>query len=167
MTTGRTRTTPASCKSCLQASWGNGAMGQWSVWQVVLQVSCSTMSVYVGWRWWGAAWFVCSWDFCVIFRGHRVRIISPNTPAAGEGAGNAAHDCCVELVARNTCTKLQAGQKFFSPKLFSGLEFVSHPQKGSYQGLLWLRWSGVRWSYFIFNRVLLLCCLKWHIELTR
>lgn len=53
MRTGRTRTIPASCKSCPQASLGNGAKGQWSIWQVVLQVTCSTVSVDVLWRWWG------------------------------------------------------------------------------------------------------------------
>lgn len=37
----------------------------------------------------------------------------------GRRWGKAVRDCHIELLARNACIKLQAGQKFLSPHLFS------------------------------------------------
>lgn len=57
ITTGRTLTIPASCKSCLWASLRNCAMEQWSTWQVVFQVTHETilqhnvMACQHSWAW--------------------------------------------------------------------------------------------------------------------
>ena len=127
ITTGRTLTIAASCKSCLWASLWNCVMEQWSIWQVVFQVTRETILQHIvmacqhSWAWNGdeVPGSCITEIFLLSFAATEWELFLLTHQQRGRRWGKAVRDCHIELLAWNACIKLEAGQKFLNPKLFS------------------------------------------------
>lgn len=171
ITTSRTPVISASCKSCLWAclwaSLQNCLMELWSIFQVI----CGTIlqhDVMAGqhsWAWIseGLPGSCITGIFLLSLAATEWELFLLTHQQWGRRQRKAVRDCHIELLARNSCIILQAGQKSLSPKLLSHrLEFVSCPHRSQVPETAVSTTEGYQELFFVFGGQY--CSTAWGVK---